>query len=36
MSLYDIVCLSVCLNLFIIGMLIAIAYHLGKMNKSKK
>lgn len=36
MSLYDIVCLSACLDLLIIGMLIVLAYHLGKMNKSKK
>ena len=36
MSLYDIVCLSACLDLAIIGMLIVLAYYLGKMNKSKK
>lgn len=36
MSLYDIVCLSVFLDLAIVGMLIVIAYYLGKMNKSKK
>ena len=36
MSLYDVVCLSAFLDLAIIGMLIVIAYHLGKMNKSKK
>ena len=36
MSLYDIVCLSASLDLVIIGMLIVIAYHLGKMNKSKE
>lgn len=36
MSLYDIVCLSACLDLTIIGMLIVIAFLLGKMNKSKK
>lgn len=36
MSLYDIVCLSAFLDLIIIGMLIVIAYCLGKMNKSKK
>ena len=36
MSLYDIVCLSAILDLVIIGMLISLAYHLGKMSKSKK
>ena len=36
MSLYNIVCLSAFLDLVIIGMLIVITYHMGKMNKSKK
>ena len=36
MSLYDIAFLSVLLDSAIIGMLIVIAYYLGKMNKSKK
>lgn len=36
MNLYDIVCLSVFLDLAMIGMLIVFAYHLGKMNNSKK
>ena len=36
MSLYDIVCLSVFLDFAIIGMLIVIAYHLGKTDQSKK
>ena len=36
MNLYDVVCLSLFLDLAIIGMLIVLAYHLGKTNKSKK
>ena len=36
MSIYDVVCLSVFLDFIIMGMLIVIAYYLGKTNKPKK
>ena len=36
MSLYDIGCLLVCLDFAIMGMLLVISYHLGKINNSKK